>query len=126
MIISHEQSEVLKKLREQVDTNAEGVMLDALISRAGLKPKLKIIIEQNDFGKFATTLGVRHDWHEPDEQEVTARVVGDSFDNAGFWPAENSYADDRTELHVIISQHGVDVAAVNLATVLAWASAGYR
>ena len=35
--------------------------------------------------RLAQRLGVRPDWHEPDEQEVTARVFGVLFDNAGFY-----------------------------------------
>ena len=35
------------------------------------------------FVALAGELGVRMDWHEPDEQEVTAKVRGVSFDNAG-------------------------------------------
>lgn len=126
MPISDEQREVLTKLRDHVTSTQEGDALDALLFRAGLKPRLQIITERKELGKLANGLNVRLDWHEPDEQEVTARVEGENFDNAGFWPAENAYAVDRTELHVIISQHGNDVAAVNLATLLAWASEGYR
>ena len=89
---------------------------------------------------FAAEHGMRLDWHEPDEQDITARVEGTpmDFDNAGFWPWEHGYDRDpatdrprRAELHVIFSElvveggqrvRGRDIAAVNLATLCAWAS----
>jgi hypothetical protein len=116
---------------------------------------MKIITDRAEFAALARELGVRPDWHEPDEQGVRARVEGLSFDNAGFWPAQPFMT--HVELHVIFSvcgegdhtvcdvwddgtclcecdgdgdhQHGPcearDVAAVNLATLCAWA-AGLR
>ena len=71
---------------------------------------------------LAKTLGVRDDWHEPDEAGVTAKVTGGKFDNAGF--------DD--EKFVIIKQNagytndpdGIEVK-INLATLLAIASGYY-
>jgi len=83
-----------------------------------------IIINHDQLVELARALGVRPDWHEPDEQNVTARVEGNSFDNAGFWPtyALPFTAPESIEQHVIISKEGHDVAIVNLATLLAWAS----
>lgn len=74
--------------------------------------------------RLARDLGVRSDWHEPDEQELTARVEGKSFDNAGFWPADDTriFDADILELHVILSVDNEDVAAINLATLLSWAA----
>lgn len=60
--------------------------------------------------------GVRADWHEPDEQGVTAVAKGTVFDNAGFSPPERS---------IIIKQNGKSVAEVNLAILFAWAT-GYN
>ncbi len=92
---------------------------------------------------LAARLQVRADWHEPDERGLSARVEGLSFDNAGFWPTADALRSAvlsarSVEMHVIISQdHGVtdghgcdecgrgdteDVAAINLATLLAWAA----
>lgn len=76
---------------------------------------------REEFVKLARTLGVRDDWHEPDEQEVTAEVRGGRFDNAGYWGAED-IGTVRSELHVVLSQSGKPVAAVNLADLCAWAS----
>jgi len=83
---------------------------------------MRIIIERNELRELAKELKVRDDWHEPDEQGLTAEVYGTTFDNAGFWPGVHEAYEDLTEKHVVISQDGEEVAAVNLATLLAWAS----
>jgi len=90
--------------------------------------------------ELAKRLRMRSDWHEPDEQNVTAEVRGDAldFDNTGAWPAsEVQYpgADGRQgELHVVLCRKeldergvalkGPDIAAVNLADLFAWATGG--
>lgn len=100
--------------------------------------EMKIITRQSELADLADELGVRFDWHEPDEQGLSARVEGSNFDNAGHWPTQDTAYPDHVELHVILSQApectgmcGVeclcdreprDVAAINLATLLAWAS----
>ncbi len=82
---------------------------------------MRRILKREELIELAAELGVRPDWHEPDEQEVYATTQGNNFDNAGFWPAE--YKAGRTvEKHVIIYKAGQVIAAVNLATLLAWAS----
>lgn len=83
---------------------------------------MRIIIERNELRELAKELKVRDDWHEPDEQGLTAEVYGTTFDNAGFWPGVYEAYEDLTEKHVVISQDGEEIAAVNLATLLAWAS----
>lgn len=84
---------------------------------------MKRIITRSDFVALAGELGVRRDWHEPDEQEVTARVWGSSFDNAGFWPHDDSGMDPGiVEMYVMIYKDEEAVAVVNLATLCAWAS----
>lgn len=57
---------------------------------------------------------VRDDWHEPDEQDLTAKCVGNKFDNAGF--------DD--EKHIVLSWgQGTKIEyRINLATLLALAT----
>jgi hypothetical protein len=82
---------------------------------------------REDLRKVAALLGVRNDWHEPDEQDVTAKVMGRSFDNAGFWPREmyrdlHKRAPGAIEMYVEIVQDGNVVAQVNLATLLAMAA----
>jgi hypothetical protein len=88
---------------------------------------MKRIQQRHQLIQLADDLGVRPDWHEPDEQEVSALCVGDDFDNAGFWPAGRGFRGpsgkgETTEKHVIIWKGGQAVAAVNLASLLAWAS----
>ena len=65
--------------------------------------------------RFAKLYQLRDDWHEPDEQNVTARVTGDHLDNAF------GTGDDVTELQVILCVDGQEVIRVNLATLLATA-----
>lgn len=80
---------------------------------------MKRINDRDDFRDLARDLGVRPDWHEPDEQEVTASVKGITFDNAGFWPSpEKSYE----EMYVTIYKDYKAVATINLATLCAWAA----
>lgn len=90
------------------------------------------IIDRGRFVEFARERGMRPDWHEPDEQGLTARIEGTAmdFDNAGFWPADEG-ARTHIELHVIFSDmdieegrrvRGRDLACVNLASLCAWAS----
>lgn len=77
--------------------------------------------------ELAEDLGVRPDWHEPDEQEVTATTHGVSFDNAGLWGKEYRSSFDGqefTEQYVILYKNGSPAASVNLATLFAWAT-GY-
>ena len=63
-------------------------------------------------------LKVRNDWHEPDEQDVTVRMVG--------WKLDNAFCEPHSgEITVIVCQDGKPVAAINLAILLAYAT-GYR
>lgn len=76
---------------------------------------------------LAQELGVRPDWHEPDEQDVTAHIIGPAlaFDNA-------QGAGGHHELNVVLccrevdemgyTRRGPDIAVVNLATLFAWAT----
>lgn len=83
---------------------------------------IRMINHRDDLVKLKSELGVRADWHEPDEMEVDAKVFGASFDNAGFWgPNVNPYL-SYAEQHVVLYREGEPVAAVNLATLFAWAT----
>src|SRR5690554_7590788 len=59
--------------------------------------------EREELAYFANEVGTRLDWHEPDEQDLTALHFGRSFDNAGFWgrsvDAYQSLANERSEEH---------------------------
>ncbi|TCC19938.1 hypothetical protein [Kribbella sindirgiensis] len=92
---------------------------------------MRLIDTRDEFREFAREIRMRDDWHEPDEQGITATVEGRSFDNAGFWPAPELRDELHRERHVIFSRHEptpenennwVRLAAVNLATLCAWAS----
>jgi hypothetical protein len=96
------------------------------------KPTAIRVSSRNQLQHLAATLGVRPDWHEPDEQDVSAVVRGTNFDNAGFWGREpggalvlRTYGNDRQEMWVELYQHGEAVAEINLASLLAWAT-GYE
>lgn len=81
---------------------------------------------------LAKQLKVRSDWHEPDEQNVSAEVRGQTFDNAGFYGLEyesetlqhindgSFYA--NLEMYVILYQNDKAVAQINLATLFAIAT----
>jgi hypothetical protein len=82
--------------------------------------------------ELARELKMRPDWHEPDERDVTAKVRGGSFDNAGSW-GEGDFlawigmyglrrAEESLELWVTLYQDGQPVAEINLATLFAWAT----
>ncbi len=113
---------------------------------------MDIITTRQQLLDLARKLGVRSDWHEPDEQGLTARLDGFIFDNAGFWPTADAVTAQarmglgfvdvrRVEQHVVITRtvsdddgcgecghvasDTEDVAAINLATLLAWAC-GYE
>lgn len=91
---------------------------------------MNVITKRADLVDLAYQLGLRADWHEPDERNVVARVEGQNFDNAGMWPAAAvpRLPAESVELHVILSQVDDegrflgDIAAVNLATLFAWAT----
>ena len=95
---------------------------------------MKHIYNRKDFIKLAGELGVRPDWHEPDEQEIWVEIRGNNFDNAGFWPESHACKDENgdisvMEMCVFINEGTHDnyttMGIVNLATLLAWAS-GYN
>lgn len=83
---------------------------------------------RSDLQAFAAVNGLRNDWHEPDEQGISARIVGGHLDNA-----MGATAEDALEYNVILTKEiafdhldgdtvAVDIAVVNLATLLSWAS----
>ena len=80
---------------------------------------MKRITTKAELVALAYELGVRADWHEPDEQEISAIVRGVNFDNAGFWPSPNRAYE---EMYVTIYKDCIGVAEVNLAALFAWAT----
>lgn len=85
---------------------------------------MKLIRTKAELVALADELGVRPDWHEPDEQNVTATTGGVTFDNAGFWDQDYRSFDgvSYTERYVTLKKNGRPVARVNLATLFAWAT----
>lgn len=86
----------------------------------------KRIDEARQLRRLARELGVRSDWHEPDEQGLTVKVHGDDFDNAGFWGHRDrgelfTFGAGRQEIWVELFKDGEPVAEINLATLLAMA-----
>lgn len=87
------------------------------------------INNKNELKELAKKIGTRNDWHEPDEQNLTAEFDGNSFDNAGFWGKaflENdtlsSTKRERTnmcEMFVTLKKDGKPIAEINLATLFA-------
>lgn len=79
--------------------------------------------------RLARDLRVRPDWHEPDEQELTAKFHGTDFDNAGFWGTYKgelrTFRDNKQEMWIELFKDGKLVAEINLATLLAMAC-GYE
>jgi hypothetical protein len=92
---------------------------------AALAAGMRRIRTRDELVRLARGLKVRPDWHEPDEQGVTAQVSGASFDNAGFWGAGATIAPEALEMWVTLYKDGRPVAEVNLATLFAWAC-GYQ
>jgi hypothetical protein len=96
--------------------------------------EIQRITTRDDLVALANKLGMRADWHEPDEKGVTARFYGKDFDNAGFWgEAEiervkheraRGYAAglNGLEMWVAVFHDGERVAEVNLATLFAFAT----
>src|SRR5690554_7790240 len=76
--------------------------------------------EREELAYFANEVGTRLDWHEPDEQDLTALHFGRSFDNAGFWgTSANAYQSLVNEQHIVLYINEFPVIAVNLATLFA-------
>jgi hypothetical protein len=81
------------------------------------------INSQSELAELAVQFGTRPDWHEPDEQGLTAHVFGFSFDNAGSWgQAAQHMTEASRELWVRLYKDNVPVADVNLATLFSWAA----
>lgn len=102
--------------------------------------------------KLAKDLGVRGDWHEPDEQGLDAVGFGGNFDNAGHWGLEylsraefraraqlDTASDSKgcavidmdepmlfTEMFVVLYKDNRAVAEINLATLFAFACGTYE
>lgn len=79
-----------------------------------------------DLAFFANEVDTRLDWHEPDEQHLTAHVFGRSFDNTRFWWNTNLVYSLTEKQHVVLYVKEYPVIAVNLAALFAWATEDKR
>ncbi len=69
---------------------------------------------------FAEKYHLREDWHEPDEQGVSAVVRGRELDNA-FGDGGGFEGERPFEKVVVLKVNGEDTLQINLATLLALA-----
>lgn len=101
---------------------------------------MRTITTRAELVALAQELGVRPDWHEPDEQSVTAKFGGNQldFDNAmppGFVYGKltpvnggDEYQEMCVYLHRLVIDEqgerriGQPIAVVNLASLFAWAT----
>jgi hypothetical protein len=83
---------------------------------------MKHISTKEELVEVKAELGVREDWHEPDEQDVDVEVHGNVFDNAGAWGLDTQAPYEAVEKFIVLKKNGQPVAEVNLATLFAWAS----
>jgi len=83
---------------------------------------MKNITSKKEFLELKKSLGVRDDWHEPDEQGVTVNMIMGSKSHCCFQDGfDNAFCNER-EHHIIIMKNSKPVASVNLALLCAWAS----
>ena len=77
---------------------------------------------------FVAETQPRDDWHEPDEQGISAHVVGNRLDNAcGESISADACIRGYQELVVVLNDNKGEAHAFNLANLLALASRGaYR
>lgn len=91
-----------------------------------------MIREPYDLMMFRDEHGLRVDWHEPDEKNISARIIGRHLDNAMGSTTRHEHADWGGEFNVVLTfveydeesnEHtSRDLAVVNLATLLSWAA----
>ena len=77
--------------------------------------------QRAELRQAASLLGVRHDWHEPDCQGVTAVITGTHLDNA-MGENQDSLPAINQEFVVHLKSEGSVIHKINLATLLALAT----
>lgn len=112
--------------RAQFETSTKLIDGDRLTEAgiAWLTDQVKIvgIDTPAELEELARELGVRPDWHEPDEQDVSARIRGHHLDNAmGSTMRDLGEDNESGEFNIVIQKDGRDRAVINLATLLSWA-----
>lgn len=93
------------------------------------EPELLRLQNPQALAGFATLYGLRHDWHEPDESNISARIIGKHLDNAMGSTTRHEHAEWGGEFNVVLTRMDdtdreiqEDLAVVNLATLLSWAA----
>jgi len=109
--VASEQSSVYCCCREYFFKHADKVPVN-----------IRHITNQVDLELLAEELGVRSDWHEPDEQGLTLDFNGKSFGNDGVWGHKVAIAPDSLEQYITIRKNDQPIAELNMATLLSWAS----
>ncbi len=107
--------------------------LEAEVARRNHKPQQ--INTPQDLHLFARQHALRPDWHEPDESDIDARIIGTHLDNAT-GPTMRNEGSEYGEFNVVLVQRGWgddgerlpdrDLAVINLATLLSWAAESGR
>ena len=87
------------------------------MSKIKVELDVKVIKTKDELIEFRLNNNLREDWHEPDNQSITATVVGRYFDNAD---VDGSY-----DYALLLFKEGIPIAVVNLALLCAWAT-GYK
>lgn len=70
------------------------------------------------------TKGCRVDMHEPDEQDISALVVGDHLDNAFGEIIAGDAIKQGYQEYVVVLKRGIETEAFNLASLIALARIG--
>lgn len=81
--------------------------------------KIETINYKEELVVLAKRLGLRKDWHEPDEQGISAKAFGTCFDNAGFWGLQDEGEIINDEMFIVLYEDEIPVAEINLATLFA-------
>lgn len=100
---------------------------------SNLSRDVKRIESAQQLAEFADKHRIRNDWHEPDEQNITAIVLGTCFDNA-MGPGETFGYETSPSMEIAVylcedlgeGREPRPLACVNLASLCAWATEDYR
>lgn len=99
---------ILKELRSERERYNELLERAGQLGTATSRERSLIMWDQEDFELRLRdiTEGCRPDMHEPDEQELTARVVGSHLDNAMGDRVEPELVEEGAQEFVVILERG--------------------
>jgi hypothetical protein len=111
------------------ECEGRGELPDTSTPEPGPEPVKEVVTnimqrELDELRAFASSNGLRPDWHEPEQQEVSASIVGDHLDNACGTDISADAVERGHQEYVVIlrSEQTFETLKVNLATLLALAS----